>query len=117
MAKTVKKSESKATGKAGGDKVAKSADAKGANVKKASAKGAPAKRQRSRGSAKGAKKGGFGKFLRDVRVELSKVTWPTRPDLIQSTIVVIVAVAIVATYVGGLDVVFNEFMKLIHLSN
>ena len=40
------------------------------------------------------------KFLRDVRIEMGKVTWPTRKDLVQSTIVVLVAVAIAAAYHG-----------------
>jgi preprotein translocase subunit SecE len=114
VAKTVKGKQTKASGKAGGDKAAKSANAKGAGVKKASAKGSPAKRQRPTArSGRTEKKGGFGKFLRDVRVELSKVTWPTRSDLTQSTIVVLVAVAIATIYTGVLDFVFHQVMRVL----
>jgi len=46
-----------------------------------------------------------------VRVELSKVTWPTRSELFMSTIVVLVAVAIAGAYTGALDWVFGELIK------
>ena len=51
--------------------------------------------------------------MRDVRVEMGKVTWPTRQDLVQSTIVVLVAVAIAAAYIGVLDLAFSEFVSLV----
>jgi preprotein translocase subunit SecE len=64
-------------------------------------------------SAAGKEKGGLGKFLRDVRVELRKVTWPTRKDLFQSTIVVIVAVAIAGAYTGALDFMFSRLVDFV----
>jgi preprotein translocase subunit SecE len=42
-------------------------------------------------------------FFKDVRVESSKVSWPTRTELRDSTIVVIVAVLIVTVFVGIVD--------------
>ena len=42
-------------------------------------------------------------FVKDVRVESSKVSWPTRNELRDSTIVVIVAVLIVMVFVGVVD--------------
>jgi preprotein translocase subunit SecE len=89
--------------------------------KRASGKGAPAKRQsrnaqaKQRAQARSGQKQGFklGRFLRDVRVELSKVTWPTRAELIQSTIVVLVFVAIAAAYTGALDFVFQRVVNFI----
>jgi len=42
-------------------------------------------------------------FAKDVRVESSKVSWPTRAELRDSTIVVIVTVLIVAAFVGAVD--------------
>jgi len=35
-----------------------------------------------------------GQFLREVKFELKKVTWPSRPEVIGTTIVVIIAVLI-----------------------
>jgi preprotein translocase subunit SecE len=61
---------------------------------------------RSRPASRKGEKKGMGQFLRDVRVEMSKVTWPTRNDLVQSTLVVLVAVAIAATYIFILDQAF-----------
>ena len=55
---------------------------------------------------------GLGKFLHDVRVEMGKVTWPTRQDLVQSTLVVLVAVAIAAAYTGVLDEIFSQVRRL-----
>ena len=46
-------------------------------------------------------------FLRDVRSELRKVTFPTRTETIASTAVVIVAVFIVALYLGMVDFVLS----------
>ena len=43
-----------------------------------------------------------------MRIELGKVTWPTRKDLMQSTLVVLVAVAIATVYTGVLDFVFSK---------
>ena len=42
-------------------------------------------------------------FAKDVRAESSKVSWPTRNELRDSTIVVIVTVIIVMVFVGAVD--------------
>jgi preprotein translocase subunit SecE len=42
-------------------------------------------------------------FIKDVRVEASKVSWPTRQELRDSTVVVIVTVAVVTVFVGVVD--------------
>ena len=42
-------------------------------------------------------------FVKDVRVESGKVSWPTRTELRDSTIVVIVTVAIVSAFIGLVD--------------
>ncbi|KPJ51364.1 hypothetical protein AMJ40_00110 [candidate division TA06 bacterium DG_26] len=43
------------------------------------------------------------RFLKDVRVEFLKVSWPSRDELIGSTLVVIVISAIVAVFIGAMD--------------
>ena len=45
----------------------------------------------------------FREFLKDVQVESAKVSWPSRNELRDSTIVVIVTVLIVATFIGIVD--------------
>ena len=42
-------------------------------------------------------------FLKEVRVESTKVSWPSRNELRDSTIVVIVMVLIVTVFVGAVD--------------
>ena len=42
-------------------------------------------------------------FFKEVRVESAKVSWPTRIELRDSTIVVIVAVLLVSAFVGIVD--------------
>ena len=45
----------------------------------------------------------IGDYVRDVRVEMSKVSWPSRRELRDSTLVVIVMVFIVAIFIGVVD--------------
>ncbi len=42
-------------------------------------------------------------FFRDVRSELRKVTFPTRKETLASTVVVILAVFVIAVYLGVVD--------------
>jgi preprotein translocase SecE subunit len=54
------------------------------------------------------------KFLREVKLELKKVSWPSRREISGSTGVVIVSVIIVAFYLGILDTVLQQIMILLH---
>jgi preprotein translocase subunit SecE len=46
-------------------------------------------------------------FLKEVRVEATKVSWPTRKELRDSTVVVIVMTAIMAAIIFILDQILN----------
>jgi preprotein translocase subunit SecE len=52
-------------------------------------------------------------FLKEVRAELRKVIWPTRKELIGYTIVVLVAVVFLTSFVFGLDLFFSK--SLLHI--
>ncbi|MBP6885761.1 MAG: preprotein translocase subunit SecE [Candidatus Pacebacteria bacterium] len=52
-------------------------------------------------------------FLREVRVELSKVSWPSRQQLTAYTAVVIGLSLFVAVYLGGLDTLFAKILSLV----
>ena len=52
-------------------------------------------------------------FLADVRNELRKSTWPTRGELIESTVVVILSVILFAVFVGLCDAVLRQFIELV----
>ncbi len=43
---------------------------------------------------------------RDVLSEMKKVTWPNRPEVVGTTVVVLVATVVFAVYLWGCDVVF-----------
>lgn len=46
-------------------------------------------------------------FLKESRIELKKVTWPTRQETIRYTATVIVISIAVAFFLGGLDYLFQ----------
>ena len=52
-------------------------------------------------------------FIRQVVVELRKVIWPTRKELIAYTTIVIVFVAVVAAIIAGFDYIFTKGVLLI----
>ncbi len=52
-----------------------------------------------------------GLFLRQAKVELKKVKWPTRKELIASTVVVIVLTVLVSFYLGLVDLGLIKIIK------
>jgi preprotein translocase SecE subunit len=59
--------------------------------------------------------GGFRRFVGESWAELKKVEWPTQSQVIQGTIVVIIACAIVGTYLWVADLIFKPFVRNILL--
>jgi preprotein translocase subunit SecE len=52
-----------------------------------------------------------GGFVRESIAELKKVEWPTRAQVIQATIVVIIACIIVGAYLWGADQILKPFVR------
>jgi len=52
-------------------------------------------------------------FISEVRVEMSKVSWPTYAELKESTLVVIVLSILFAIFVFFSDTILNQILKLI----
>ncbi len=52
-------------------------------------------------------------FLREVKVELKKVTWPSRKQTMGSTLVVIILVIICALYLGLVDFGLSNLLRFI----
>jgi len=52
-------------------------------------------------------------FLKEVREELSRVSWPSREEVIEATIGVIVFCAFIAVYFWVLDFIFSRALELI----
>lgn len=55
----------------------------------------------------------FREYTKDVAVEMRKVSWPTRDELRDSTVVVIVTVLLVAVFIGVVDQILNRVVALI----
>ena len=51
-------------------------------------------------------------FFREVRVELKKVTWPSRKETIASTSVVLITVILVAFFLGIVDLGLSRLIKI-----
>ena len=51
-------------------------------------------------------------FLSEFRVEMKKVTWPNRKEVVASTGVVLVVVLFVSFYLGFADYVLTKLLRL-----
>ena len=56
-------------------------------------------------------------FFSEVRTELKKVTWPSRGEVKNTTLVVILTTVFFGFYLWGLDVLFTQLMKRVMGSN
>jgi preprotein translocase subunit SecE len=52
-------------------------------------------------------------FLKEVQIEATKVSWPTRNELRDSTIVVIITVLIVSVFIGAVDQLLQRGITLL----
>ena len=52
-------------------------------------------------------------FLREVKVELKKVTWPSRKETAASTVVVIIIVVIISAFLGLVDMGLSNLIRLV----
>jgi preprotein translocase subunit SecE len=53
-------------------------------------------------------------YLRDVRSEMKRVVWPSRPEVINSSVVVIVTLIFFVVFTLIIDTVAVEIMQLIN---
>jgi len=51
-------------------------------------------------------------FFKEFRVEMRKVTWPSRKEVVASTGVVLVVVILISVYLGLTDLLFSELLRL-----
>jgi preprotein translocase subunit SecE len=51
-------------------------------------------------------------FLREFRIEMKKVTWPSRKEIVASTGVVLVVVVLVSFYLGLADLLLSKLLRL-----
>ena len=53
---------------------------------------------------------GTPEFLREVRTELSKVTWPDWPQLRQATVTIIIFVLLIGAFIAVMDVTLQALL-------
>lgn len=53
------------------------------------------------------------KFLKEVKVELGKVIWPSRQEAIRLTFVIILVSSLVAAFIGGADFILTKVMEMV----
>ncbi|MDP2911634.1 MAG: preprotein translocase subunit SecE [Candidatus Omnitrophota bacterium] len=52
-------------------------------------------------------------FITEVKVEMQKVSWSTKDELIGSTVVVIASTLLLAVFIGAVDIVLSRVIALI----
>jgi len=50
-------------------------------------------------------------FLKEVKLEIKKVNWPTRKETIKYTLIVVGVSVAVAAFLGGLDFLFSIILN------
>lgn len=66
--------------------------------------------KRRREPAPRAERTGPVQFGREVRTELSKVSWPNRTEVINYSVVVFATVVVLTVFIGAIDWVFSSFV-------
>ncbi|QYJ15328.1 Protein translocase subunit SecE [Rubrobacter xylanophilus DSM 9941] len=82
----------------------------GATATRGAGKKNSGKKAQQQGQLAGAKR-----FVREVRAELGRVTWPNREQLQQSTAVVLIIVLVLTAYIAAWDFLFQSLARLIFL--
>lgn len=62
---------------------------------------------------KAKKSSGPFKFVREIKAEVKRISWPTKEDTKKTFLAVVTFVLICLVLVGGLDIVFNKLFDLV----
>jgi len=101
---------------AGGGKQKQAKAAKGQQDKKASQKAASEKKQdkqQAQSASLGDKIGQLKEFFEESKVELKKVTWPSRKETISTCVAVIVLTIVMSIYLGVVDWGLSKIVSFI----
>ena len=55
----------------------------------------------------------LGNYFRDVRSETKRVVWPTRPEVLNSSVVVIVTLIFFATFIALTDLLVQQIINVL----
>ena len=53
------------------------------------------------------------KFIGQVKIEMKKVAWPSRQELVSSTVVVLVSLFLLAVFIGICDLVLSRVINFL----
>jgi len=53
------------------------------------------------------------KFLKETRTEMTKITWPTKDEIIGSTIVTVVVSIVVSIFIGAVDFILDKGVRAV----
>ena len=54
-----------------------------------------------------------GAFFQETKEELNKVTWPSREELWQATLVVVIMTLLLAAFIGAVDFFLSIIMRIL----
>ncbi|MBI2041709.1 MAG: preprotein translocase subunit SecE [Candidatus Nealsonbacteria bacterium] len=49
-------------------------------------------------------------FLKEVKMEIQKINWPTRDQTVRYTLIVIGISTVIAAFLGGMDFIFTSVL-------
>ncbi|CCH50518.1 preprotein translocase subunit SecE [Pseudodesulfovibrio piezophilus] len=55
----------------------------------------------------------FVEFFEESKVEIKKVVWPTRKEIVTTSVAVLVVSIVIALYLGLVDLAFSKFVEAI----
>lgn len=55
----------------------------------------------------------IGNFFKDIKLEMGKVSWPTKNELASSTIIVLVSLALLSIFIGICDAGLSALVNII----
>jgi len=53
------------------------------------------------------------RYLKETRAELRKVTWPTRAEAVNLTLIVLAVTVVMALFLGAFDLLFSTIVRAI----
>ncbi|HHK66868.1 preprotein translocase subunit SecE [Candidatus Acetothermia bacterium] len=51
-------------------------------------------------------------YLKGVRAEIARVSWPTRSELISLTVLIVILMVIMTVYIWGVDGILSTLLKV-----
>ena len=55
----------------------------------------------------------FSNFIKDVKMEMMKVSWPNKNELMGSTAIVLISLGILSLFIGICDIILSKIINII----